>query len=286
MGTIRRSRTVRPLKRDFRTTTRDLDILRAVGRLMYASTENISVLFFGSLATCSRRLAKLLSLGLLAVRVPRRDGPNVYRLTKRGLDHLADADVSTDDLHLGGREYGDDLGHTLLGNDFRVRLVAAIRKHPGVTIERLLSDADLRRAAALRDLAPAYIPDLLIRLVTPAGTVGLVVEVDTGSEAVRYFARHKVRALAELRAKGAAVWGLSPWRPIAIVPTERRLRLLARAVVDEGGGALWLGGALDVFRERDVLGPTFASMADIDSVKKSEPLTFTRRLAGAAPRVP
>jgi hypothetical protein len=274
------------VKRAYRLVERDEEILRAVGRLMYASTDNLAKLFFGNLGTCSRRLAKLLSLGLLAVRVPRRDGPNVYRLTKRGLDHLVEADVEVDDLHLGGREHGDDLGHTLLGNEFRVRLVAAVRKRDDITIERLLSDADLRRAAEERGVAPSYIPDLLVRLRKPAGVVGLVVEVDTGSESVRYFARHKARELARLRAQNAPVWGLSPWRPLVIVPTERRLRLLARAVVEEGGGALWLAGALDHFRERDVLRPVFATMGDIHAVRKSEPLTFTRELVEPAPRVP
>lgn len=285
MGKVRRSRTTRPPRRDYRLTARDLQILRAVGRLVYASTELLRQLFFGDASTCSRRLAKLVALLHLAVRAPRIDGPNVFRLTQRGLDLLVREGFPAEELHLGRRQQHDHLRHTLLGNDLRVRLVTAVRADARFTIERLLSDADLRRLAATDGASPSYIPDLLARLATPHGPIGLVVEADTGSENVSYFLEHKVRPLQALRLARKPVWGLSPWRPIVLVPDARRLRSLARAIVDAGGGDFWLGTTLDVLRERSALGEAFATFAEIQSVGRG-PIAFGRTLYEAIADLP
>lgn len=286
MGSIRRSRTARPARRAYRLTARDLQLLRAVGRLVYATTEMLALLFFGGLSTCSRRMAKLVALLHLAVRVPRRDGPNIYRLTKRGHDLLAAEGFDPDELHLGSRQQYDDLRHTLLGNELRVRLVVAVRARPEVTIERLFSDADLRRVAGLEGTAPPYIPDLLVRLATQRGPVGLVVEADTGSESVPYFIAHKIRPLHALHLTRQPVWGLTPWRPVVIVPDARRLRALAEAVVKHGDGTLWLGTELGVLRDRGALGAAFATFAEIAATPRRDPIAFTRTLIEPIPGVP
>jgi hypothetical protein len=71
---------------------RDHQILHAVGRMKFATTTQLTALFFGHPATCSRRLAKLVSLKLLNVFVPHLNAENVYALSPRGLESLLEND--------------------------------------------------------------------------------------------------------------------------------------------------------------------------------------------------
>lgn len=287
MGAIRRSRTTRPPRRAYRLNDRDLRVLRAVGRLVYATIDQLVVLgFFHTPSTCARRLAKLVALLYLAVRAPRIDGPNVYRLTQRGLDLLLGEGLDGTELHLGSRQKHEDLRHTLLGNEFRVLLVAAARARPGFSLKQALSDADLRREAGEEGALPPYVPDLLVELDTPGGVVGLLVEADTGSESVSYFVRTKVDLLRALRVRGQSVWGLPRWRPVVVVPVARRLHALARAIVEAGEGETWLGTDLGTLRERGALGPAFATFAEIAATPNKASIPFARTLDEALTRVP
>ena len=92
IGRRRRSRAARPAPRTYAMQKRDAEILFAAGRMKFATTSQLSALFFGSRATCSRRLAKLVGLGLLNVFVPRPDGENFYGLSRRGFDWLMEHD--------------------------------------------------------------------------------------------------------------------------------------------------------------------------------------------------
>lgn len=286
MGAIRRSRTTRPKLRKYRLTERDLRILRAVGKMVYATTDLLTALFFGDPSVCSRRTAKLLALGLLAVVVQNLAGPNIYRLTRAGLRVLEEADVDPAELHLGSPAR-PDLGHVLLANRIRVALVVAAREQPEVAIDLLLADVDLRREWATgSDQPPPYIPDLLVRATTPTGDLGLVVEADTATESPSYFAKRKVEVLQALAQARAPVWGLTPWRPVVVAASARRLRSLVRPLVDAGGGALWLGVELDVLRERGALAPVAATFDEIQATPRAESLTYVHTLREPAPKVP
>src|SRR5437868_3898344 len=122
MGAIRRNREERPRAGLYRLTERDLRILHAVGRMKFARTSQLALLFFGDLSTCTRRLAKLVALGHLAAYAPHPNEENLYGLHPRGRDVLVESGVNPADLHLGRRPTRPDLGHLLAINDVRVAL--------------------------------------------------------------------------------------------------------------------------------------------------------------------
>lgn len=265
MGESRRSRTHRPPRRDYRVTERDLDILHAIGRCQVAATRHLLQLFFRDRRTCARRLSRLHALGLLSVHVPRLDGENLYTLTALGEETLVEAGFEADLLHRGRGTARRDLGHLLAINDVRVAFAVACRDTPEVTLELFLADPDLRRRAGAS--TPAYIPDALVRLRTSQGAIGLVLEVDAGTESATFFASTKGRTLASLAREGKSCWGLDPWRPVVVARSRRRLHTLAPRLLAEGCERGWLGADLSTVLKVGVLAPVFEDLsAGLDEV--------------------
>lgn len=277
MGDVRRSRDERPRAGKYRVTERDLDILRAVGRMKVATTEQLRRLFFADPSTASRRLSKLAAMRLLTATVADLNRPNLYVLSEVGRDLLVDAGIDAEDLHVARPVPRID-PHLMALNDLRLALTLASRARNGVEVTRFVADHDLRRV----DGTSPYIPDALVVIEEEgAEAVKLVVEVDLGGERVVQFAP-KIETTVALARAGRGVWGLTPpWRPVVLVPTASRLRMLAGALVRGGAGELWIAGLLDKVLA-DPLGPVFATAAMIEKTPAGTSIAFPGRLVRPA----
>ncbi len=277
MGAVRRSRDERPEAGKYRVTERDLDILRAVGRMKVASTEQLRRLFFADPSTASRRLSKLAALRYLTATVADLNRPNLYVLSEAGRDLLVDAGFDAQELHVARPVPRID-PHLMALNDLRLALTLASRARDGVEVTRFVADHDLRRV----DGANHYIPDALVVIEEEgAEAVRLVVEVDLGAERAAQFAP-KVETTVALARAGRSVWGLtSPWRPVVLVPTPSRLRSLASTIVRGGGGDLWIGGLLEDVCT-DPFGSVFATASMIERTPSGVALSFPGRLVRPA----
>lgn len=259
--TLRRSRRERPPPRAYRLMARDMEILAAVGRLAQATADQLCRLFFGDASTGYRRLAKLVALRLLDVTVCHQNAPNVYTLSRAGLDLLVERGFDAKRLHRSrvGRLLDSHLRRL---NDVRIELIVGLRSGDSATLHTFHSDLDLRRAAGTT--TPAYIPDGIAELETSAGPLALIIEIDTGTEGITAFTP-KVEATVELWRAGKHCWGAAPgqWRPSVFVPSPSRARALARAIAALEAGTLWLLAEFEIFRARGARGPVFASADEV-----------------------
>jgi hypothetical protein len=263
-------------------TTRDREIVFAVGRMAQATTDQLTRLFFGDRSTALRRLAKLVALRTLDVNITDPSAPNIYTLGTRATTIIGTGPERTD-LHRGrvGRHLDE---HLRALNDLRVEHVLAARERSDVAVDAFHSDLDLRRAAGA--VPPAYIHDALVELTLPGGRLVLVVEVDIGTESISVFAT-KVDATVSLWRKGVKCWGAAAgtWRPAAFATSEARARALARVMVEREGGTLWLIADLALVRERGALGAIFATAEEVHATPRDVPVEYRGALVGQASEV-
>ncbi|MCC6217858.1 MAG: replication-relaxation family protein [Polyangiaceae bacterium] len=279
----RRGRAERPRARRYEVTRRDREIIYAVARMGQATTDQLCRLFFTERSVATRRLSKLVALRLLDVRVCEQSAPNIYLLTASGAALLESAGADPNELHRSrvGRHIDD---HLRALNDLRVELVLAARRNVGLSVGAFHADLDLRRAAGPRP--PAYVPDALVELTTPAGRLVLVVEVDTGTEGRSVFAM-KVAETVQLWRSGQKCWGAAPgtWRPACFAMSEVRVRALAGAIVDRDGGALWLLAELGHVRAVGALGQIFATATEIAETPRGQAVRYAAALVPASHEV-
>jgi len=284
--TSRRSRGTRPRAGKHQLTPRDTEILFAVGRMAQATSDQLRRLFFCDPSTTSRRLSKLASLRLLDVHVCAQTEPNIYTLSKKGIELLTSTGVAaTDELHKSRVGQRLDL-HLQLLNDLRVEFALATRSRTDVVLESFHADLDLRRAAG--SPPPSYIPDAIVELVMLNGTkLALIAEIDTGSEGRSVFSS-KVQGTVALWRGGRKCWGAGAgtWRPAVFVPSAGRARALARCAVELGGGALWLLAEFGRLREVGALGPVFATADEVVTAPARQPIAYGGALVSAAREAP
>lgn len=273
----RRTRATKPTREAGRVTARDVDLLAFVGRARAATTDQIAALFFGERSTASRRLARLSGAGLLRVHVPHLNDPNWYVLTERGQTVLVKEGVAEESLFPGRLPKRDALDHLRHLNDFRVALLLACRERSDVALRVFLADHDLRRIAG--QSTPPLVPDALVELDRPGRSpLALVVEIDLAQESVAFFARTKGVYTRDAAKERASLWGMARWRPMVVAPTPSRLRSLARALVEVEAGALWLGTTFETLRVEGMLGPAFATIAEVAATGTNDALRFPLRL--------
>jgi hypothetical protein len=269
----RRSRMVRPSARSYPVTDRDREILFAVGRMGQATADQIRRLFFGcDRSTALRRLAKLVALRLLDVRACHLEEPNVYILAPKARVLLVSSGIGANEIHRS--KVGRHLDvHVRMLNDLRLELFLACRRRADITLEAFHGDLDLRRAGG--SPPPTYLPDAIAEMITPAGPLALVIEVDTGFEGRSVF-RSKVETTVALWRAAQPCWGApaGTWSPVVFVPTPTRARSLARAIAEAGGGALWSVAEFDRLREVGVLGPILALAGDIVAIPRGLPILY------------
>lgn len=273
MGAVRRSRKDRPRSRLARVTERDLELLRALGRMRLATTSQIRRLFFTGRTATTRRLEKLHALGLLRVHLLELNAENLYGLSPKGRTLLVAEGMSAEELHVQRSIVRPD-AHLVALNDVRVALVLAIRARPDVQVEFFYADHDLKRQALLEARKiPRYLPDALIRIV-PEGAepVSLVIELDLGTEHRAQFAP-KVTTTVDHARRGAPLWGLSNFRPLLLAEGTERLRYLAEVIVKGGGGDLWLLADLENFL-RSPFGAVLASASAVARTPSGQPLSY------------
>jgi hypothetical protein len=188
----------------------DEPLLRAFARYDYLTAEQIRRLRYshGSLAyarTRLKRLADAAYLERLGQPHPARTGsaPTVFRLATRGYRVLAHLGVSA--IHLPRERPASYLfyRHALALNDLLIAAELMTRRHPSLTIPRLLHERALRRSPVAVRLATGrtvgVIPDAYLRFAATSidGSgfwYDLLIEVDMGTTAQRAW-RHKVEAL-------------------------------------------------------------------------------------------
>ncbi|MFO0617256.1 MAG: replication-relaxation family protein [Polyangiaceae bacterium] len=280
----RRQRSVRPPARRYEVTPRDREIVHAVARMSLATTDQIVRLFFSDQSTASRRLAKLVALRLLDVKVCGQTDPNIYTVGAKGRALLEEDEVDALEIHRGKVGRHLDL-HLRALNDFRVELVRGARDRPDVRLELFRSDLDLRRLAGAS--VPPYIPDALVELEVDSGRLALFVEIDTGTEGRSVFAS-KARWTAEAWRSGSRVWGIAPgaWRPVVFVPTPGRARALSLAICEHDAGDLWLVAETGRLVEVGAFGPLFATATDVARTPRRSAITYHAGLAGRPHRMP
>lgn len=261
-------------------TPRDRELLHAVGRMGHATAEHLRLLFFGrDASTAFRRLRKLAHIGLLKRHVLHVNEPNVYTLAARGLRILVEDGADESQLHCCRVGQHRDR-HLELLNDVRVALAIATKRDARVELTAFHADLDLRRAAG--SSPPSYIPDGIAVLRIATRVLVLVLEIDTGSEAVAVFGE-KVRVTVDLWQRRARCWGAEPgsWCPVAFVPSAARARALARAIVASSGGSLWLVAEFERLRAEGALGPIFGMADEVVSTPRHEPIRYRGALTPA-----
>lgn len=278
----RRSRGARP-KRSGRLQPRDVSVLTMIGKTRVATIPQIAALHFGDPSTAARRLAVLHGMGLVNVTVRSLNLPNLYTLAKGGAAALVREGIDADELFSGRLPTASGLDHLLGIGDLRVALLTEASEIPGLRVEALLLDHELRRLA-VRETA-AHIPDLIVRLVSDREELTLNLELDLGEESAAFFGRSKGATTLAISQAHAPLWGFSPWRPVVVAPSLARLRHLARALVEVGAGDLWWGTTAERVNETGLLGPSYATARTIATTPKDlppalteSPFPFTTRL--------
>ena len=283
MGLVRRSRDCPPVKRRVLLGERDLKILRAIGRMQFATTAQIRACFFSGATATVRRLGKLVASGLLKVHVPCLAGENVYGLSAKGVDTvIARCEADEEEIHRGTGAPRSGLAHAIAINDLRVALTLACRSDPQLSVELFLSDADLRRQTGAR--VPPSIPDALVVLVHGGRRLEWVVEIDLGTEPASFVAATKGRLWAALRERRASFFGLNRWQPLLLAPDLRRLRHLARALATVGACDFVIAGLLPELSGSWVSGQGFAPLSGILARPEGE-FPWTETLLSSRGRV-
>lgn len=262
-------------------TTRDVELLHAVGRLKAATTSQLASLFFRHVSAATRRIRKLFALGLITVHVVDLNAPSIVVLSPKGARLLVERGTKPDEIHVARRiEHRD--AHLEAINDLRVGLVHAVRERPEVQLELFVADHDLRRTLGRSAATAPYIPDALIRLVLHGGRrLHVVVEVDLATEWSAPLT-DKIRAVHEIARTQAPVYGLAyPWRPLVLVPDVARASAIARLIVAEHGGDFWALGLID-----HVAADPFADRYALASDLVGPEPAFRRRLVPLAERLP
>lgn len=106
--------------------------------------------------------------------------------------------------------------------------------------------------------------------------IGLAIEVDLGTEAPSVVASTKGAETFALAKNRTPLWGLDRWRVVFIAPSEKRLRSVARALLEVGAGSFWFGSDMERIRTTGMLGPSWLSMTTIQAARTDAPLPYGR----------
>ena len=232
------------------TLPRDLQVAYTVGRMGAVTVADVGPLFFG--AACSARwgFGRLTKLGLLRS-FPRRDPsqPKWYSLTETGLAWVSEqAEVEESELRRYAGLARMNLAALRARNRFWASVILACRRQGRVTLELFRPERELRRA---KGTDVPIVPDALLvlgdRRADAHGSAeaarcshAFMVELDSGSER-RAVWQEKAAAYGALRGAGP-LYGAAAWTVLALVPSARRARTIAEAVVKEGAGSFTVIG--------------------------------------------
>jgi hypothetical protein len=217
---------------------RDLEIAYVLGRMGAATIADTYRLWYGSPDRARFGFGRLTRLGLIRS-FPRENSisPAWYSLTSRAAEWVAQ-EAGCDPRELrplaGIRNF--NLPALATRNRLWTSLILSGRTQPSVRLVLFQPEWELR---PIKSAEVPVIPDAVTVLgnrdVTGVPPRAWIWEMDTGSERSAVW-KSKASKYAELRDRGP-LYGLTDWRLVALVPSVRRARTVAKAVVAGGGGA-------------------------------------------------
>jgi hypothetical protein len=201
-------------------------------------------LFFRSLTTARLYLADLAKKGILET-APRRNeaDPHAFRISARAAEWLIDeAGCEPDEIVRPASLTSVNVPALRARNRFWCSLVAAARATSGVTIKQFVAERQLR---ALKTSDVTVIPDAAV-ILEVAGEAGPDQGEDAAPHVLAYFAEldggterqkiwtEKFLGYGSARRQGS-LYGLTDWRLLALLPSQRRAVHVARTAVASGG---------------------------------------------------
>lgn len=212
---------------------RDLLGLRLIAQARVVSTTQYMAYLEVPRSIAWRSLARLRDHGLVRVHVDRLDDDNRYALSREGSVALARACGGSPEDFPVVRGTGDLGPHHARAVDLGVAIQVALAKSKRLSLVRFLFEADLRNG--LGDTRGALVPDLGFVVETKGGErTAYAAEIDLSQESAPYVRKHKLAPYRDLALLGAPLLGVSDWRVLILVPSARRLDMLAEAAWEVG----------------------------------------------------
>lgn len=217
---------------------RDLEIAYAIGRMGAVTIADTYALWYGSSHTCRVGFGRLVRLGLIRS-FPRTDprAPAWFTLTRRGLEWAAEK-AGCDERELKVMESLRRVNRLALATRNRLwsSIILASRRHPTVRIGRFQPEWELR---PLTPEQQHLVPDAMMTLVSPLPDgerqIGWAMEMDNATERAAVW-KSKAEQYVSI-GSARRLYGLSDWRLLASVPTNRRALTVATAITAGGAGA-------------------------------------------------
>jgi protein involved in plasmid replication-relaxation len=187
-----------------RMTERDVWILEALTKMRFLTTSQMAQLFFdGSQWSANKRLRRLFDAGVVQVWMRSLAQENVYSVTQRGLQLLAEQEEDTDNGGIAPRGLDGNLDHLLAINQVRIALALALPTI-GAELTWWRSDWELRAHGRER-----IIPDALFGIGWEQDSAQAVaLEVDNHTKSPRKFVQ-KILAYTSRRQQHRGLYGLS-----------------------------------------------------------------------------
>lgn len=203
---------------------RDLFLFRALHKAKVLTTGDLVPLVFPSLPIARRRLRHLVAGRYIAGFVEALHDETRYVLDRRGMVELVEAD----DLDLTPRSAPRELRgpgeHRLTLVRLWSRVVEGCHSSGGLELLRWSFEWEFEEQGR------SYLPDALFVLDNGETERVFAVEVDQGTESPSYVEKHKFQVFARLQAAEEEVQGEVLDAMLVVVPSDRRLRSLARAL--------------------------------------------------------
>lgn len=208
---------------------RDIAILYAIGRCKVLRTRDIARLFFGSRATANDRLRKLFVAKLIDCHVPNLAGDNLYTLTERGRQVVAEATDGDASQLTVPRALPQRLEHLAGINELRILLTLATAS-PASPFRLTAFRPEWELAAERHASLIGILPDALFTLEARGGDEHhFALEMDCGTESPTIVAKKLVRYDTYARSS-LPLYGVDVRTVLVAASGARRLRCLARAI--------------------------------------------------------
>lgn len=217
-----------------RLMPRELTALAFIAKAQPVATPAYQEFLGVSLSVAQRSLRKLRNLGLIAVHVVAMELPSHFTITKRAAVLLSETEEQPLESFRVLRGIGKlHLCHHDGGVFVYASLLRACRGPSELTLERFEFEEEIRRSLGLT--RQTQIPDAVVVLKHREGQrLGWAIEIDQGTESVRFVVERKAKPYAELQASHAPLAGVSEWRVVCVVPSEQRLKRLVAALYEAG----------------------------------------------------
>lgn len=216
-----------------RLMPRELAALAFIAKAQPVATPAYQEFLGVSVSVAQRSLRKLRNLGLITVHVSAMELPSHFTITKRAARLLSE----TSDQPLESkvpRGIGKlHLSHHDDGVFLYACLLRACRNQSELMLDRFEFETEIRQTLGLT--RQTQIPDAVLVLKNRAGQrFAWAIEIDRGTESVRFVVERKAKPYAELHACKTLLAGVADWNVVCLVPNEQRLKRLVTALYEAG----------------------------------------------------